>query len=232
MVTPADYAVATASLVDKEVDSIGLLPHTGSAAGIPSVVSAAVGVPVFSPLVSDVIHGVTIAAGFEGWYREGVQAARMVIAYIEGESGYRDYRHRLDAELRRRRQSRFGRGSRVLSSRKRCWRRRITSSKAARVKARLIRNPGRNRLDGHDIGGTPSRRCRLPGEPALLARYDRRAVEHAGGRRKLKRRMRSQICWIESGQVEGRPARFCFPGRITLRLPPTCQNGCDKVEVK
>lgn len=85
VVTPADYAIATASLVDKNVDAIGLLPHTGSAAGIPSVVNAAVGMPIFSPLVSDVIHGVTIAAGFEGWYREGVQAARMVIAYIEGE---------------------------------------------------------------------------------------------------------------------------------------------------
>ena len=85
VVTPADYAIATASLVDKNVDAIGLLPHTGSAAGIPSVVNAAVGAPVFSPLVSDVIHGVTIAAGFEGWYREGVQAARMVIAYIEGD---------------------------------------------------------------------------------------------------------------------------------------------------
>ena len=84
VVTAADYAIATASLVDKNVDSIGVLPHTGSAAGIPSVVNAAVGVPVFSALVSDVIHGVTIAAGFEGWYREGVQAARMVIAYIEG----------------------------------------------------------------------------------------------------------------------------------------------------
>lgn len=85
VVTPADYAIATASLLDKNVDAIGLLPHTGSTAGIPSVVNAAVGVPVFSSLVSDVIHGVTIAAGFEGWYREGVHAARMVIAYLEGD---------------------------------------------------------------------------------------------------------------------------------------------------
>ncbi len=84
VVTAADYAIATASLLDKNVDAVGLTPHTGSEAGIPSVVNAAVGVPVFSPLVSDVIHGVTIAAGFEGWYREGVQAARMVIAYLEG----------------------------------------------------------------------------------------------------------------------------------------------------
>ncbi len=84
IVTAADYAIATESLLDKGVDAIGILPHTGSDSGISSIVAAAYGVPVFSSLVSDVIHGVTIAAGFEGWYREGVQAARMVIAYLEG----------------------------------------------------------------------------------------------------------------------------------------------------
>ena len=84
IVTAADYAIATESLLDKDVDAIGILPHTGASTGVASIVDAAYGVPVFSSLVSDVIHGVTIAAGFEGWYREGVQAARMVIAYLEG----------------------------------------------------------------------------------------------------------------------------------------------------
>ncbi len=84
VVSAADYAIAAESLLDKGVDAIGLLPHTGSESGIAALVEAAYGVPVFSPLVSDVIHGVTIAAGFEGWYREGIQAARMVIAYLEG----------------------------------------------------------------------------------------------------------------------------------------------------
>lgn len=84
IVTAADYAIATEALLDKNVDAIGVLPHTGSSAGISSIVEAAYGAPVFSSLVSDVAHGVTIAAGFEGWYREGVQAARMVIAYLEG----------------------------------------------------------------------------------------------------------------------------------------------------
>ncbi len=84
IVTAADYAIATESLLDKNVDAIGVLPYTGSAAGILSIVDVAYGVPVFSSLVSDVIQGVTIAAGFEGWYREGVHAARMVIAYLEG----------------------------------------------------------------------------------------------------------------------------------------------------
>ncbi|MCY3979086.1 MAG: ABC transporter substrate binding protein [Chloroflexi bacterium] len=85
IVTAADYAIATESLLDKDVDAIGILPHTGSSTGVASIVEAAYGVPVFSSLVSDVIHGVTVTAGFEGWYREGVQAARMVIAYLEGE---------------------------------------------------------------------------------------------------------------------------------------------------
>ena len=84
IVTPADYAIATESLLDKGVDVIGVLPHTGSDSGIASIVDAAYETPVFSALVSDVIHGVTVAAGFEGWYREGVQAARMVIGYLEG----------------------------------------------------------------------------------------------------------------------------------------------------
>ncbi|MCY3833107.1 MAG: ABC transporter substrate binding protein [Chloroflexi bacterium] len=84
VVTAADYALGADALVDKDVDLIVLPPRTGSSGGIASIVDAAYGAPVFSLLVSDVIHGATIAAGFEGWYREGVQAARMVIAYLEG----------------------------------------------------------------------------------------------------------------------------------------------------
>ena len=84
VITAADYALGADTLVDKGVDVIVLPPRTGSSSGISAIVDAAYGVPVFSPLVSDVIHGVTIAAGFEGWYREGVQAARMLIAYLEG----------------------------------------------------------------------------------------------------------------------------------------------------
>ena len=84
VVSAQDYALATASLVDKGVDVIVLPPRTGSSGGIGSIINAAYGVPVFSSLVSDAIHGVTIAAGFEGWYREGVNAARILIAHLEG----------------------------------------------------------------------------------------------------------------------------------------------------
>lgn len=84
VITAADYALGTDALIDKNVDVIILPPRTGSSSGISAIVEGAYGVPVFSPLVSDVIHGVTIAAGFEGWYREGVHAARMLIAFLEG----------------------------------------------------------------------------------------------------------------------------------------------------
>ena len=84
VVTAADYALGAAALVDKDVDVISLPPRTGSSGGIAAIVDAAYGVPVFSSLVSDAIHGVTIAAGFEGWYQEGVHAARMLVAYLEG----------------------------------------------------------------------------------------------------------------------------------------------------
>ena len=84
VVSAQDYALATGSLVDKDVDVIVLPPRTGSSGGVGSIINAAYGVPVFSSLVSDAIHGVTITAGFEGWYREGVNAARILIAHLEG----------------------------------------------------------------------------------------------------------------------------------------------------
>ena len=76
---------ATQSLVDKGVQAIGLLPSTASSAGLPAVIEAAVETPVYSMLISDVHIGATIGMGFDGWYREGVTAASMVAAYLNGE---------------------------------------------------------------------------------------------------------------------------------------------------
>ena len=76
---------AAESLLDKGVDAIFLPPRTSSPAGLPAVVSAAYGVPVYSALVSDVIYGVPIGNGFEGWYREGVIAARLLIGHLRGD---------------------------------------------------------------------------------------------------------------------------------------------------
>ncbi len=81
----ADLPVATQSLVDDGVKAITILPHTTSSAGIPAIIDAAYGVPVYSMLVSDAHFGVTVGAGFDGWYREGKTAATMVAAYLNGE---------------------------------------------------------------------------------------------------------------------------------------------------
>lgn len=83
--TAPEMALAADTLIDKGVDAIFLPPRTSSPAGLPAVVTASYGVPVYSALVSDVIYGVTVGNGFEGWYREGVIAARMVIGHLRGE---------------------------------------------------------------------------------------------------------------------------------------------------
>lgn len=80
-----EMAQAAERLIDKGADTIILPPRTSSPAGLPAVVSAAYGVPVASGLVSDVIYGVTIGTGYEGWYREGVIAARILIGHLRGE---------------------------------------------------------------------------------------------------------------------------------------------------
>ena len=84
--TAQDWALATQSLVDKDVDAIFLLPRTSDPArGISAVINEAIGVPVFSLIATDVFEGVTVAAGFQGWYNEGLVAAKMVIGHLRGE---------------------------------------------------------------------------------------------------------------------------------------------------
>ena len=105
VITAADYALGTDSLLDKGVDVIILPPRTGSSSGIPAIVEAAYGVPVFSPLVSDVINGVTIAAGFRRLV-SGRHSCRAHVDRLSGRRiGYRDHRYCLDAWFRGRCQS-------------------------------------------------------------------------------------------------------------------------------
>ena len=81
----ADLPIATQSLVDDGARAILLLPHTTAVSGIPAIIDAAYGVPVYSYLVSDVYLGVTVGSGFDGWYGEGKTAATMVVAQLNGE---------------------------------------------------------------------------------------------------------------------------------------------------
>lgn len=80
-----DVALAAEQLLSAGADAIVLMPRTSLAVGIPAIMQSAIGVPVYSPLVTDVAEGVTIGSGFEGWYREGFNAARIAIGYMRGE---------------------------------------------------------------------------------------------------------------------------------------------------
>ncbi len=81
----AELGVATQSLVDKGVDIVLMLPNMTASGGIPAIQKAAYGIPTVSMLVSDVHAGITMAEGFDGWYREGAIAATMAVAALKGE---------------------------------------------------------------------------------------------------------------------------------------------------
>ncbi len=83
--TAADMALAAEQLVSAGADMIYLAPRTSPTRGIPAVIEAAYGVPVASSIVTDIVDGVTIAGGFEGWYREGMNAARLAVGHLRDE---------------------------------------------------------------------------------------------------------------------------------------------------
>ena len=83
--TASEMALAAEQLVSAGADMIYLAPRTSPTPGIPAVIEAAYGVPVASSIVTDIGDGVTIAGGFEGWYREGMSAARLAIGVMRDE---------------------------------------------------------------------------------------------------------------------------------------------------
>ena len=83
--TPADFPLATQSLVDKGVEAIIIPPSTGSRAGVTAIAENAYGIPIFSNILTDVFLGATIGAGFQGWYSEGAIAGRMAAHYMNGD---------------------------------------------------------------------------------------------------------------------------------------------------
>ena len=80
----ADYALATESLLDKGVEAILLPPRTGSSAGLPAIIDAAHGIPIYSNIMTDIFSGIPIGAGFQGWYGEGLIAGRMLVGHLSG----------------------------------------------------------------------------------------------------------------------------------------------------
>ncbi len=83
--TAMDMGLATEQLMNAGVDWIFLPPRTSPTPGIPAVIQAAHEVLVFSTIATDVFEGVTVAGGFEGWYTEGMNAARLAIGVMRGE---------------------------------------------------------------------------------------------------------------------------------------------------
>ena len=84
-VSAMDAGLAAEQLMNAGVDWIFLPPRTSPTPGIPAIIQAAHEVTVFSAIATDVFEGVTIAGGFEGWYNEGVNAARLAIGVMRDE---------------------------------------------------------------------------------------------------------------------------------------------------
>lgn len=70
----ADLNVATESLLSKGVEAIVLSINPLTLQGTPVMVqlTAEYGIPLYAPVIQQVYRGVTIAAGFHGFYEEGV----------------------------------------------------------------------------------------------------------------------------------------------------------------
>jgi len=87
VVSFADLQPATDGLISKGVEAIVLPASYTTSIGLPSIVDAAAeygGIPVFSIVAQHVYRGATVGADFYSMYREGVIAARMLIAHLNG----------------------------------------------------------------------------------------------------------------------------------------------------
>ena len=88
VVAVSDLALATASLISKGVEAIVLPASYTTSIGLSAIVDTAAehgGIPVFSIVAQDVYRGATVGADFYSLYREGLIAARMLIAHLKGD---------------------------------------------------------------------------------------------------------------------------------------------------
>ena len=88
VVSFADLQLATDGLISRGVEAIVLPASYTTSIGLPSIVDAAAeygGIPVFSIVAQHVYRGATVGADFYSLYREGVIAARMLIAHLNGD---------------------------------------------------------------------------------------------------------------------------------------------------
>ena len=88
VVAIADLSVATAGLISSGAEAIVLPAGYTTSVGLPVITETAQeygGIPVFSIVAEHVYRGATVGADFYSLYREGVIAARMLIARLNGD---------------------------------------------------------------------------------------------------------------------------------------------------
>jgi len=88
VIAVADLSLASASLLSKGVEAIVLPASYTTSIGLAAIVDTAEehgGIPVFSIVAQHVYRGATVGADFYSLYREGVIAARMLIAHLNGD---------------------------------------------------------------------------------------------------------------------------------------------------
>ena len=87
IVSAADLTVAAEGLVSKGIEAFILPTEATVASGLPTIIQVANehGLPVMYTAGNAVYRGATIGAGVYSYFKEGVIAARMLIAHWEGE---------------------------------------------------------------------------------------------------------------------------------------------------
>ena len=86
-ITVADLPIAAQSLLDKGIEALVLVVNPLTLQGTPALVqqTAEYGVPLYAPIIQQVYRGATVAAGFHSFYNEGVIAARILHAHLNGD---------------------------------------------------------------------------------------------------------------------------------------------------
>ena len=86
-ITVADLPIAAQSLLDKGIEALVLVVNPLTLQGTPALVqqTAEYGVPLYAPIIQQVYRGATVAAGFHSFYNEGVVAARILHAHLNGD---------------------------------------------------------------------------------------------------------------------------------------------------
>ena len=86
IISVADLTIAAEGLVSKGIEAFILPTEATVASGLPTIIQVANehGLPVMYTAGNAVYRGATIGAGVYSYFKEGVIAARMLVAHLEG----------------------------------------------------------------------------------------------------------------------------------------------------